>query len=152
MLIFAATPEEVDYLRAWAEARIPHLHGMGLPECQVAGVVRHGKLSAVVAFYDHGRHPDGDTLNVSVAAEGPHWARPSVLHAIFHYAFVHVGAYVLEVGTPLANAATIKFLLHVGFKQWGVRPHGYGRKKHQVCFTMSADAWRKTKYFKGIEA
>lgn len=150
MLIFASTPEEKALLRAWAEQRIPHLHGGELPECQIAGVIRHGAMSAAVAFYDHVVNPDGATLHVSVAADGPHWARPGVIAAIYHYAFAQAGAYVLEVGTPLANAATCKFLLRIGFKQWGVRPHAYGRKQHQACFTMSADAWRRSKYFREV--
>jgi RimJ/RimL family protein N-acetyltransferase len=73
-----------------------------------------------------------------------------VIAAIYQYAFGQVGANVLEVGTPLANEATLKFLGKIGFKRWGIRPHAYGRKQHQACFTLSADAWRRSIYYREV--
>lgn len=147
MLLFATRPEEVAALRQWAEARIPHLYGGSLPECQIAGVVRHGRLSAAVAFYDYIQYPDGPTLRVSVAAESVQWARPHVIAAIYQYAFQQAGAFMLEAATPAANTATLRLLERIGFKQWGIRPHAYGRKKHQAQFYLTADMWRRSKYF-----
>lgn len=149
-LVFANAPDEVAMLRAWAEERIPHLHGGELPECQIAGVVRGGKVTAAVAFYNYIANPDGSVLSVSVATESRHWARPSVIAAIYHYAFAQAKAYTLEVATPLANVEVCKFLARIGFKQWGTRPHFYGRKQHQACFTLNADMWRRSKYFREI--
>jgi RimJ/RimL family protein N-acetyltransferase len=150
VLIFATSPEQTAGLVAWASARIPHLYGGELGPCVAGGVVRHGQLAAVVAFYDWRALPDGGTLKVSVAAETVHWARPHVIAAIYHYAFKQAGAYLLEVGTPLANTATCQFLRRIGFQQDGILPHRYGRKKHMAAFSITADQWRRTKYFKEV--
>lgn len=150
MLIFAVSPEDKTALKAWAEARIPHLNGGELPPCEVAGVVRGGKLAAVVAFYDYVANPDGPTIRVSVAAETVRWARPSVIAGIYHYAFAQAGAYCLEAATPLANAATLQLLRRIGLKQWGIRPHAYGRKRHQAHFYLTADMWRRSPYFREV--
>lgn len=150
MLIFANTPEQTVWLKAWAEARIPHLFGGEIAACVVGGVVRHNRLSAVVAFYDWRPLPDGGSIKVSVAAETAQWARPDVLTGIYDYAFRQAGAYLLEVGTPLANKATCKFLRRVGFQQDGVLPHRYGRKQHMAVFSMTADQWRRTPYFREV--
>ena len=147
MLIFAQTPEQTEWLKAWASERIPHLFGGDFGQCVAGGVVRYGKLTAVVAFYDWRPLPDGGTIKVSVAAETAHWARPGVIAAIYHYAFRQAGAFVLEVGTPLANKTTCKLLRRIGFQQDGVLPHRYGRKQHMAVFSMTADQWRRTKYF-----
>lgn len=147
MLIFARTPEETAWLVDWASARIPHLFGGTFGECVAGGIVRHARLSAVVAFYDYRPLPDGGTLKVSVAAESAHWARPGVVAAIYHYAFRQAGAFLLEAGTPLANKETCRFLRRIGFQQDGILPHRYGRKQHMAVFSLSADQWRRTKYF-----
>ena len=147
MLIFADGPDQTAWLVRWAEERIPHLYGGSLGPCVVGGVVRYGKLSAVVAFYDFRPLPDGGTIKVSVAAETAHWARPHVIAAIYHYAFRQAGAYVLEAGTPLANKTTCKLLRRIGFQQDGVLPHRYGRKKHMAVFSLTADQWRRSPYF-----
>ena len=150
MLIFATTPEQTAGLVAWAAPRIPHLFGGTFGECVAGGVVRHGSLSAVVAFYDYRELPDGGTIKVSVAADGPHWARPGVIAAIYQYAFQQAGAFLLEVGTPFANRETCRFLRRIGFQQDGVLPHRYGRKQHMAVFSLSADQWRRSKYFREV--
>ena len=147
MLIFASTPEETAQLEAWASERIPHLYGGDFGPCVMGGVVRHGALSAVVAFYEYRALPGGDTMRVSVAADGPHWARPAVLAAVFHYAFVTAGVNLLEAGTPHGNAATIKFLRRVGFQQDAILPHRYGNKNHMAVFSMSRAQWRRSRWF-----
>ena len=146
VLIFARDEEQAQALRDWAEARIPHLDGGRIPPAVFGGVVRGDKLAAVVAFYDFIPNPAGPIMRVSVAAENVRWARPHVIAAIYHYAFAQAGAYTLEAGTPLANEATCKLLARIGFKRWGIRPHAYGRKKHQALYFLTADMWRQSPY------
>lgn len=150
MLIFAQDPDHVRRLCDWATARIPHLYGGEFGPCVVGGVVRQGAISAVVVFHDYRELPGGSVIKVSVAADSRMWARPSVVAAIYHYAFAQAGCFLLEVGTPLANAETCRFLRKIGFQQDGVLPHRYGRKQHMAVFSLSADQWRRNKYFKEV--
>lgn len=147
-LIFAETPETHAALMKWASARIPHLFGRELPPCQIAGVVRHQRVVAAVAFYEEKTMQDGwKTLNVSAAAESRHWARPPVLRAALHYAFVQAGADLLQAGTPHTNKETIQFLRHLGFKPDGVLRRRYGERLHAAMFSMTRHEWRKSRWF-----
>lgn len=152
-LIFAEAEPTKAALRKWAQDRIPHLFGVDLPPCQIAGVVRHERMVAAVAFYDLKTVRDGwRTLQVSAAADSARWARPSVLRAVFQYAFGQAGADVLQAGTPHTNMATIKFLRHLGFKPDGVLRHRYGDNLHAAIFSMTRHEWSRSRWFVEVQA
>jgi RimJ/RimL family protein N-acetyltransferase len=153
MLIWPSDDATKHALIEWAQSRIPHLYGGELPPCVIGGVVRSGVLQAAVAFYDARDQAEGwRTLGVSVAADSVRWARPSVLYAIFQYAFEQARADLLVVGTPHKNEAAIKLLRHLGFHPDGIRRHRYGHKLHAADFSMTRAEWQRGKWFMEAKA
>lgn len=114
-------------LVAWAEARIPELHGRGFPEAATAMGVEgaDGRVLGVVAF--HSWEPWNGTIEVSAAADDARWllARGAIA-AMWDYAFRVCDCQKIWSRTPRRNVRALRFLRALGFSYEAVLPRQFG--------------------------
>lgn len=107
-LIFGAD----DYLKHWTAKQIG-IDGFG-PSVAI-GVQRDGEIIAAAVYHDY---RDGQ-IEASIAASSRRWASRSVLHTLFAYPFLQVGAHRLLVTCNEANKKAMKMNRQLGFTQEG---------------------------------
>lgn len=130
-------PEMTAPLAAWAAERIPHVGEAGFGPCWAVGVVREGRLAAVVVFHDWQRV--SATAQVSIAADTSRWASRQVIGAILGAAFDgRMGGPVRKVWSaiPLNNKRALRFNLGIGFTQEGTLREQFAPKVHSVICGM----------------
>lgn len=101
-----------DYLKEWTAKKIG-ITGFG-PSTAI-GVQRNGKIIAAAVYHDF---RDGQ-IEASLAANSQSWASRSVLHAMFAYPFLQVGANRLLVTCNESNSKAMKMNRQLGFTQEG---------------------------------
>lgn len=133
----------------WVAERIPHVGDSGGFGARVAiGVVSRrspddsGRLLAGVVYHDY--HPATRTMQVSIAADSPMWARPSTIAALLSYPFDQAGVYRLWTAVPSDCPAVLKVNAHIGFRREAVLAHHFGRGRHAVVARMLAPQYRRT--------
>lgn len=112
----------------WVAQRIPWVTSSGFDQCTTIGVVSGTGLIAGVVYHDY--HHDHETIQLSMAAESPMWARRENLRALLAYPFVQLGVFKVWIATPHDHAHGIKTFEHIGFKREAILAHHFGRKKH----------------------
>lgn len=134
-LLFMRDQEVAD----WVAQRIPHLRGPGFGACRAIGVISdQGEMLAGVVYHDF--QAAYETIQLSMAADSPRWAKRGVIRGLLHYPFEQVGIHKLWTATPHTNTRAIKFNKGVGFKQEAVLAHQFGVGTHGViCRMLSAD-------------
>ncbi len=106
--------------------------------CTAIGVI--GKDSLMAGIVYHGYHAGFRTMQLSMAAENPMWARKATIKALLHYPFEQLGVYKLWTCTPLDNEAALRVNLHIGFKKEATAAHQFGPKRHAViCRILRPD-------------
>lgn len=129
-------------IAAWVAARIPYVDDFG--PCRAVGVVGAGKLLAGVVFHDY--HPSEDflhendlaagTMQISMAAESPLWARKSTIGQILQYPFEGLDCYRVWTATPIDNTMALRVNEHIGFTREAVCHSAFGRGRHGVLMRL----------------
>lgn len=112
---------------AWAEVRIPELHGQGFPDKATAIGIEdsEGRILGVVAF--HSFEPWNRTIEVSAVSEDARWMRArEAWRVMFRYAFYGCGVDKIWSRTPASNERALRFLRALGFKREAVLPRQFG--------------------------
>jgi len=107
-LIFGAD----DYLKHWTAKQIG-IDGFG-PSVAI-GVQRDGEIIAAAVYHDLRQ----GQIEASIAATSQRWASRSVLHTLFAYPFLQVGAHRLLVQCSYANKKAMKMNRQLGFTEEG---------------------------------
>lgn len=129
-------------IQNWVAHAIPHVGPQGFGPAQAMGVVSdREELQAGVVFHDY--QPEYGTMQVSVAASTPMWAKPDHIKAIMAYPFEQIGVYKLWSAIPHTNERAIKFNKHIGFKQEAVLAHHFGHKVHAVITRLYQPDYRR---------
>jgi len=118
----------------WVAWRIPHVRGMSFGPCTAIGVASGGNLIAGVVYHDW--CPQFSTVQISIAASSPLWARRETIYALLHYPFRQAGAFKAWCAIPIDQKRTLKANSHIGFKREGVLAHHFGRGRHAVITRM----------------
>jgi len=113
----------------WVGERIPHAEPF--VDCVGIGVADGNELLAGVVFSDWSALHK--TLQLSMAADSPRWAKRGVVYALLSYAFDQAGAQKLWTATPISNARALKFNLGVGFTKEAVLGHHFGKEHAVIC-------------------
>lgn len=82
-----------------------------------------------------GYRPAYQSLEISMAAVSPRWARRGVIHALLAYPFEQLKCQRVQVTIPLGNKRAQRFCKGIGFVQEGVIRRGFGRE-HAVVMGM----------------
>jgi len=116
----------------WVADQVPH---MDAPEKGAGiGIVANGHLIAGVVFHEY--RPDYGTIEMSMAATSPIWARREIIGGFLSYPFHQLGVFKVFTHTPIDNERALKVNKHAGFKQEAVLAHQFGRGRHGVVCRM----------------
>lgn len=121
----------------WVLARIPHVTDFGV--CQSIGVESNGKLVAGVVYHDY--QPAFESIQISMAADSPVWARKEIIASLLDYPFNQLGCWMVFTLTPIDNDLAIRVNQHIGIEKKTVLPHAFGRKRHGVLCQMLRPAF-----------
>jgi hypothetical protein len=143
-LYYPANAAENAALVKWCADRIPHVRGGDFGPCQALGVVRRGRMAAVVVFHDWQKA--FLTLQVSMASETPAWASRDVLRGMFAYGFLTARANKLWTATPHDAAGVLAFNRGIGMKSEATLGEHFGPKRHAVICRMFRREWEKSRW------
>jgi len=123
-----------EYVVGWLIDRIPEAREGSFWPCTTIGVMVGDHLVAGVVFHDW--KPQFGTMELSMAADSPIWARRKIIKSLLRYPFEQMGANKLFTVTPHENEAALKVNKHIGFVREAVLAHHLGPKRHAVVNRM----------------
>lgn len=112
----------------WVADKVPWVGEPGFGLCTALGVLSETGLIAGVVYHDY--QQDHETVQLSMAATSPMWARRENLRALLHYPFRQMDVFKAWIATPHDHAHGIKTFEHIGFKREAILAHQFGRKRH----------------------
>lgn len=118
----------------WVAERIPHVGEGGFGPCAALAVVGRDKVLAGVVYHDY--QPDHGTIQLSMAADSPMWAKRSNIKALLSYPFEQLGVFKVWTATPIDNTRAIVVNEHIGLKREATLAHHFGHKRHAVICRM----------------
>lgn len=119
---------------AWVAAHIPHVGEGGFGPCTAIGVESNHRLIAGVVYHEW--VPAYSTVQLSIAATSPMWARPQNINALLAYPFQHLNVFKIWTLVPADNARALKVNRHVGFRHEATLPHQFGPGRHADFASM----------------
>lgn len=128
MLLCGHTKE----VKEWTENLIPHVNDFG--PCEAIGVVENNKLVAGVVFHDY--QPNFQSIQLSMAAISPRWAKRQNIAGLLSYPFEQLGCYRVFTATPKDNEKALKVNAHVGFKTEATLHSLFGPNRHGIIMRM----------------
>lgn len=119
-------------IAAWVANRIPHLTGPGFGQCQAIGILSSDEeLLAGVVFHDW--IPAHRTIQLSLAADSPRWARRGVVGEFLAYPFDELDVRKVWTATPHKNERALRINRGFGFKQEAILARHYGDQHAVIC-------------------
>lgn len=132
--VVCLNPGGTEALAEWVGSRIPHVGGAHFGPCQGLAVVNGDKVLAGIIYHDY--QEDHDSIQLSMAAESPMWARREVIAALLDYPFNQLGCFRLFTITPIDNKIALKVNSHIGFHREAVCHSAFGKNRHGVIMRM----------------
>ena len=117
----------------WVSLQIPEVNN-GFQQATAIGVVSEGKLIAGVVYNEW--QPNYKTLQLSIAATNPMWARKEVISGLLAYPFCQLDVYKCWMTVSSDNEKSLRMTTKVGFVKEGIMAHQYGKKRHAVIKRM----------------
>jgi RimJ/RimL family protein N-acetyltransferase len=124
----------------WVAKRIKHETGFG--ECQAMGIEHQGKLVAGLVF--HNWEPEAGLIEISAAAKNRGWMTREIINAAMKYAFDVAGSQMVVARIEKTNAPAVRIWRALGSVEH-VISRFYGRNRDGCLFTLTDDAWAKSK-------
>lgn len=115
----------------WVIDRIPHVSDFG--PCAAIGVASDHLVAGVV-YHDY--QPACESVQISMAASSPMWARREIIGQLLAYPFIQLGCWSVFTLTPDDNVKAIKVNRHIGLNKEAVLPHAFGKHRHSVFCQM----------------
>ena len=116
----------------WVKDRIPQVETFG--PCSAIGVMSEGRLIAGVVYHDY--RAQFGTIQLSMAADSPMWARKDLIGALLAYPFGQLECYKCRLIIPADNALSIRNNEHIGFKREAILAHEFGKGRHAHIYRM----------------
>jgi len=123
-----------EQVAAWVAEHIPDVGQDGFSSPVTAIGVATDHLIAGMVYHDY--QPKFGTMQLSMAATSPMWARREIIHALLSYPFDQLGCQKIWTATALENVKALKVNEHVGFKREAILAHQFGRKRHAVIMRL----------------
>lgn len=130
-----------DHIAAWTAERILHVGEKGFGLCAAIGVATNSRIIAGVVYHDY--QPDFGSIQISMAADSPIWARKEIIGALLAYPFVQLGCWSVFTLTPASNEKALKVNAHIGIERKTILPHAFGKGIHGVFCQMLQPAYVK---------
>lgn len=118
----------------WVAERIETVGDKGFGPCAAIGIAVDNHLVAGMVYHDY--QPDFQTMQLSMAATSPVWAKRDNIAALLSYPFDQLDCFKVWTLTPIDNDRALKVNRHVGFTQEAVLAHQFGRKRHGVVMRL----------------
>ena len=118
----------------WVGMRIPHVGERGFDG--PAAAIGVGSTSLIAGCVYHDDQGQFGTIQLSMAAISPMWARRHIIHGLLSYPFDQLGCFKVWTATAFDNEKALKVNRHVGFTQEAVLAHQFGYKRHAVIMRM----------------
>tara|TARA_R100001377_G_C3191509_1_gene110813 strand:- start:1191 stop:1631 length:441 start_codon:yes stop_codon:yes gene_type:complete len=124
----------------WVSNHIPHVYE-GFEKYIGIGYIVKEKIVAGFIFNDY--HAHFGTIQLSMAATSPVWAKKNTIKEILRYPFEQLKCYKIFTTTPADNIKALKVNEHIGFKQEAILAHQFGKKRHAVVMRMLLPDYNK---------
>lgn len=134
----------------WTIKRIPQMVKSGVRTFGPCGVFvlasspePSARILAAVVFHNH--HPEYRMIEVSMAADSPMWAKPSIVSPLLSYVFDTLRCERLQATVPRRGKGpkhTRRFLEHLGFQYEGVGRKAFGTDDAVMFSMLREDAAR----------
>lgn len=111
----------------WVAEHIPHVAGGDFGLCVAIGVASQRRLIAGVVYHDW--MPAHQTIQLSIAAINPMWARAENIRALLAYPF-GIGVFKVWTLVSIENHRALRLNRRVGFKHEATLAHQFGPGKH----------------------
>lgn len=126
------------HVSAWVAERIEHVRGGDFGPSAAIGVISGDRMIAGCVFHDF--QSDFRTIQLSMAADSPMWARREIIRGLLAYPFQQLGCFKVWTATPAENTAALKVNLHIGFRREAILAHQFGPKRHGIiCRFLEPD-------------
>lgn len=112
----------------WIIDKIDDMHQLDFDKCVTIGVVSGDKLIAGVVYHDYQKCYG--TIQLSMAAVSPMWAKGVIIHELLRYPFEQLNCYKIMISIRLGNIKALKTVKHIGFVQEAILSHVYGKNRH----------------------
>lgn len=123
---------EDEKIAQWVAQQIPHVSDFG--PCIAIGVTSDKSFLAGVVYHDY--QPLCETIQLSMAAASPMWARKKNIAELLKYPFEQLMCYKVYTTTPADNEPALRVNKHIGFKREAVLAHQFGKGRHGVIMRM----------------
>lgn len=121
-----------DKVATWVASHIPHVDDFG--PCEGLAILRDEYIIAGIVYHDY--QPKAQSVQLSMAAVSPMWARREIIAQMLQYPFEQLGCYRAWTYTPISNTMALKVNSKIGFKREAVLAHGFGKGEHGVIMRM----------------
>lgn len=118
----------------WVAQNIPDIDGQGFDGPVAAIGVATDRIIAGVVFHDYQKQYG--TIQLSMAATSPMWARQEIIKGLLAYPFYQLDCFKIWTATSRFNDRALKVNKHVGFTQEAVLAHQFGKQNHAVVMRM----------------
>lgn len=123
----------------WVAAHIPDFGpASNFGPCIGLGVGMGGVLIAGVVYSDF--QPCYRSVQLSMAATSPAWARRTTIRALLNYPFKQLGVGRVTTLTRASNERAIRLNVGLGFAREGIIREGYGNDDMVVMGLLRKDA------------
>lgn len=123
---------EDELVKNWIIDRVNNLYR--LDPCIAIGVLSGSRIIAGVAYY--GYQPEFGTIQISMAAISPMWAKKKVIKRLLQYPFEQLNCYKVMLDVKIDNTKALKTFKNIGFEQEATLNHVYGVDQHGVVLHM----------------
>lgn len=133
MLIYGHDAEVAE----WVRQRVPNVQARGFSECVAIGVPSRDMTRIIAGAVFNDYYPEFGTMQLSMAADSPMWARREVIRELLAYPFLQCQVWKLWTSTEICNKRALDVNSHIGFKREAVLAHHFGKNRHCVISRMT---------------
>tara|TARA_Y100000310_G_scaffold67277_1_gene62563 strand:- start:5187 stop:5666 length:480 start_codon:yes stop_codon:yes gene_type:complete len=121
-----------EFVARWVSERIPYADDFG-PCVAMAGMSGERMVAGFV--YNDYQERFG-TIQLSMAAISPLWAKREIMHGVLAYAFEQLGCFKVWLAIAEGNKRMRKVTAHIGFNEEALLAHHFGEGNHCVMERM----------------
>ena len=121
----------------WVAERIPDVAEAynNFGDCKAIGVLSdRRRIICGVVFHDYA--PIAETMQLSIAASNPMWARKETIKRLLSYPFEQLNIFKCWIAIPHDNLMSLRMTDHIGFKHEAIMRHQFGKGRHAVLKRM----------------
>ena len=121
----------------WVAERIPDVAEAynSFGDCRAIGVLSDRKqIICGVIFHDYA--PVAKTMQLSIAASNPMWARKETIKQLLSYPFEQLNLFKCWITIAHDNLISLRMTEHIGFRYEATMMHQFGKDRHAILKRM----------------